>query len=144
MSRVLLRAPSLPSCVHVIWRNPSGRRKSGYILRSLDLDRFNVARPKFVKVVNKYFQLKKFIDAMDADKDESIDADFRTGVYLGVGWTHILLSMLPGYLRKPIGFLGYEANRKTGLKLLEQNGGWSSDPAELPIPKGSLTSRPSI
>ena len=77
-------------------------------------------------------------------EDESIGADFRSGVHLGAGCTHIILSMLPGNVVKIAGFLGYKGDRKTGLEYLQKNGGWSSDPKKPPIPKGSPTLRPRI
>ena len=88
---------------------------------------------------------------MDADarargepEDKSIDADFRSGVYLGAGCTDIILSMMPGNMIKFADFLGYKGDRKAGLEHLQKNGGWSSDPTKPPIPKGSLTLRPCI
>ena len=88
---------------------------------------------------------------MDADarargkpEDESIDADFRSGVYLGVGCTHIILSMMPEKIIKIAGLLGYKGDRTAGLAYLQKSGGWSSDPTKTPISKGSFTFRPCI
>ena len=77
-------------------------------------------------------------------EDESIDADFRSGVYLGTGCIYIIFSMMPGNVIDIAGFLGYKGDRTAGLEYLQKSGGWSSDPTKPPIPKGSLTLRPCI
>lgn len=75
-------------------------------------------------------------------EDQSIDADFRSGVYLGVGCSHIILSMMPGKILTIVELFGYKGDRMTGLAYLNKNGGWSSDDEQLPVPKGRLTLRP--
>lgn len=75
-------------------------------------------------------------------EDKSIDTDFRSGVYLGVGFSHLILSMMPGKILAIVEFFGYKGDRMTGLAYLNKSGGWSSDSLEPGISKGSLTFRP--
>lgn len=87
-----------------------------------------------------YRQLGKYIDQMDAEaqasgegpEDKSIDVHFRSGVYLGVGISHIIISLMPARLATLVELFGYKGNRHLGLELLQKAGGWikeSSDPA---------------
>lgn len=82
--------------------------------------------------------------ARGESEDESIDVDFRSGVYVGVGCTHLILSMMPGKILTIVELFGYKGDRIIGLDYLNKSGGWSSDPNQPPIPKGSLTVRPCI
>ena len=139
------------SCIQAIGWHSSRRRTSGYTSRFLDLDRFKCCRLNFNTIVGIYRELGEFIDAMDAEarargepQDESIDVDFRSGVYLGVGCTHIILSLLPGKIITIAELFGYKGDRMVGLAYLQKSGGWSSDPEEHPISKGSFTSRPCV
>jgi len=58
--------------------------------------------------------------------DPSIDDHFRAGVYLGLGMSHIVLSLMPGKLLALVELFGYKGDRKHGLELLERPGGWGS------------------
>jgi len=82
-----------------------------------------------------YRQLGAYIDHMDAawasahptsatKEDPSIDAHFRSGVYLGVGMCNIVLSMMPGKLATLVELFGYKGDRKLGLEMLMRAGGW--------------------
>jgi len=80
---------------------------------------------------------------MDADartrgepEDKSIDADFRSGVYLGVGVSHLILSLMPGKIITIVELFGYKGDRMTGLANLNKCGGWSSDLLEPSVSKG--------
>lgn len=57
-------------------------------------------------------------------QDDEIDEDFRSGVYLGMGVTHLVLSLLPGRLVPILELFGYKGERKVALELLEKSGGW--------------------
>jgi len=57
----------------------------------------------------------------------SIDPHFRSGVYLGLGMSHLVLSMMPGKLLALVELFGYKGDRKFGLELLERAGGWSAN-----------------
>jgi hypothetical protein len=74
-------------------------------------------------------------------EDESIDADFRSGVYLGLGTSHLILSSMPGKILTIVELFGYKGDRMTGLAYLSKCGGWSSDSDEPSVSKGSLPSR---
>lgn len=84
---------------------------------------------------NIYRQLGKFIEEADAaaqaagkgPEDSKIDAHLRTGVYLGVGASHLILSMLPSRLLTLIELFGYKGDRAYGLKMLYRAGGWTSE-----------------
>ncbi|TFK32751.1 hypothetical protein BDQ12DRAFT_692043, partial [Crucibulum laeve] len=86
-----------------------------------------------------YRQLGQYIEAVDAEyasahsspssssselEDPSIDADFRSGVYLGVGMCSIILSLMPGKLMTLVELFGYHGDRKKGLEHLMKAGGW--------------------
>ncbi|KAF8512083.1 hypothetical protein BU17DRAFT_54238 [Hysterangium stoloniferum] len=85
--------------------------------------------------VQIYRLLARYMDTMDAESVEAgtgphhpdIDNDFRSGVLLGMGVTHILLSLLPTRISTVMELFGYKGDRKEGLKLLAKAGGWSND-----------------
>ncbi|KAG1827902.1 hypothetical protein EV424DRAFT_1318995 [Suillus variegatus] len=52
---------------------------------------------------------------------------FRSGVYLGLGMSHLVLSMMPGKLLALVELFGYKGDRKFGLELLERAGGWGAN-----------------
>lgn len=58
--------------------------------------------------------------------DPSIDTHFRSGVYLGLGMSHLVLSMMPGKLLALVELFGYKGDRTFGLELLERAGGWGN------------------
>ena len=94
-------------------------------------------------IIGTYRELGEFIEAMDADartrgepEDKSIDADFRSGVYLGVGVSHLILSLMPGKILTIVELFGYKGDRMTGLANLNKCGGWSSDSLEPSVSKG--------
>ncbi|KAI0713075.1 hypothetical protein C8T65DRAFT_646041 [Cerioporus squamosus] len=85
--------------------------------------------------INIYRQLGKYLEAMDAEaqakgkgpEDASIDADFRSGVYLGVGLSNLILSLMPSRLLTIVELFGYRGDRRAGLAYLQKAGGWSKD-----------------
>ncbi|KAF5323980.1 hypothetical protein D9611_008246 [Ephemerocybe angulata] len=85
-----------------------------------------------------YSQLLQYIEAMDAQSiargtgptDTSIDVHFRSGVYLGMGMSNIVLSLMPGKLMTLVELFGYHGDRKLGLELLMKAGGWKEDQDE--------------
>ena len=90
---------------------------------------------------NIYRVLGKYVEEMDAAakgaEDPSIDADFRSGVYLGVGLSNLILSMMPSRLLSLIELFGYKGDRHTGLRLLYKAGGWTKDSKEPTISRGT-------
>ncbi|KAF7799194.1 hypothetical protein EIP86_010425 [Pleurotus ostreatoroseus] len=85
--------------------------------------------------------LGKFLEESDAaaqaqgkPEDTSIDVHFRSGVYLGVGLSHLILSMMPSRLLSLIELFGYKGDRHTGLRLLYKAGGWSKGSDEPGVP----------
>jgi hypothetical protein len=93
-----------------------------------------------------YRQLGKFLDQMDAEarargegpEDKSIDEHFRSGVYLGVGLSHIILSLMPARLATLVELFGYKGNRHAGLALLQKAGGWTKESSEPSVSQGAL------
>ncbi|KAI0085514.1 hypothetical protein BDY19DRAFT_438314 [Irpex rosettiformis] len=87
---------------------------------------------------NIYRQLGKWLDEMDAAaqatgkgaEDPTIDAHLRSGIYLGVGMSHVILSLLPSRLMSLIELFGYKGDRHLGLKILYRAGGWTPDSDE--------------
>ncbi|KAI6030082.1 hypothetical protein EDC04DRAFT_107009 [Pisolithus marmoratus] len=90
-----------------------------------------------------YRQLGKYIEAADAAytashyqnseesldvplEDPSIDRHFRSGVYVGLGLSHLALSLMPSRLLTIVEMFGYRGDRMEGLRLLEKVGGWTS------------------
>ena len=118
------------------------------IFSDVDPDRFNFYRLNLKTIIGIYRELGEFIEAMDAEaqargepEDQSIDADFRSGVYLGVGCTHLILSLMPGKILAIVELFGYKGDRMAALAYLNKCGGWSSDSDEPSISKGSLILR---
>ena len=89
---------------------------------------------------NTYRQLGKFLEEVDAaapgGTDTSIDAHFRSGVYLGVGMSNLILSILPSRLLALIELFGYKGDRQTGLEMLYKAGGWTQESSEPSIGVG--------
>ncbi|TCD63844.1 hypothetical protein EIP91_004886 [Steccherinum ochraceum] len=87
---------------------------------------------------NIYRQLGRYIEQADAEaaargkgpEDRTIDPHFRTGVYLGVGSSNLMLSMMPSRLLSLIELFGYKGDRHVGLNLLYKAGGWSQSSSE--------------
>ena len=85
--------------------------------------------------INIYRQLGKYLEAVDAEaqaqgkgpEDLSVDADFRSGVYLGVGLSNLVLSMMPAKLLTIVELFGYKGDRHAGLAYLQRAGGWTTN-----------------
>ena len=85
-----------------------------------------------------YKSLLKFLDTVDAEaeargeglEDKSIDAHFRSGVYLGNGVLNMILSLMPGKLQTLAELLGYKGDRQLALRYLSLPGGWTKDSPE--------------
>ena len=94
--------------------------------------------------INVYRQLGQFVEAADAEarargevEDTSIDAHFRSGVYLGVGMSNVILSLMPSKVLTIIELFGYKGDRHAGLDYLMKPGGWSNDRAEPAVSVGT-------
>ncbi|KAF8623319.1 hypothetical protein AX17_007460 [Amanita inopinata Kibby_2008] len=88
-------------------------------------------------LIGIYRQLGQYLDTLDAEarangdpQDNSIDHHFRSGVYLGLGMSHIILSLMPSRLQTLVELFGYKGDRHLGLSLLMKAGGWSHDSDE--------------
>jgi len=55
---------------------------------------------------------------------ELMDDDFRSGVYLGMGMVHLILSLLPSRVLPILELFGYKGDRTVALRMLEKAGGW--------------------
>ena len=84
-----------------------------------------------------YRHLSQYLDTMDAEarargetEDTTIDHHFRSGVYLGMGMSHLVLSLIPGKLQTLVELFGYKGDRHLGLELLMRAGGWSREHGE--------------
>ena len=94
---------------------------------------------------NIYRVLGKYLEEVDAaarasgkgTEDTTIDPDFRSGVYLGVGLSNLILSMMPSRLLSLIELFGYKGDRHVGLKLLYKAGGWTQESDEPSISYGT-------
>lgn len=78
--------------------------------------------------ITVYRALGQFVTNADArhpsGRDPNIDEHFRSGVDLGNGCSHLVLSLLPARLAAVIELFGYKGDRDLGLKLLMRPGGW--------------------
>lgn len=87
--------------------------------------------------IGVYKSLLKYIEIVDAEavargegpNDKSVDAHFRSGVYLGNGMLNLVLSLMPGKLQTLVELLGYKGDRHVALELLALSGGWSVESA---------------
>ncbi|KAH0580181.1 hypothetical protein H2248_001704 [Termitomyces sp. 'cryptogamus'] len=77
-------------------------------------------------------------------EDPTIDAHFRSGVYLGVGMCNIILSLIPGKLATLVELFGYKGDRTYGLDLLMRAGGWSTDRSESAAEPGVSTTHEGV
>ena len=92
-----------------------------------------------------YRQLGKYVEQMDTEaqargegpEDKSIDVHFRSGVYLGVGMSHVIISLMPARLATLVELFGYKGNRHLGLSLLQKSGGWTKELPEPAISQGA-------
>ncbi|KAG2355431.1 hypothetical protein BDR07DRAFT_1453781 [Suillus spraguei] len=66
-------------------------------------------------------------DIEETPPQSTIDPHFRSGVYLGLGMSHLVLSMMPGKILALVELFGYKGDRKFGLELLERAGGWGAN-----------------
>ncbi|KAL1743719.1 hypothetical protein HDZ31DRAFT_83230 [Schizophyllum fasciatum] len=82
-------------------------------------------------IMNSYRQLAKFIEAMDDEgRADEVDKHFRSGVYLGIGASNLILSLMPARLLTIVELFGYKGDRKFGLEMLQKAGGWTADSEE--------------
>lgn len=85
--------------------------------------------------VQIYRLLSRYLEVMDAEslaagtgpQHPDVDNDFRSGVLLGMGVTHLLLSLLPSRITTVMELFGYKGDRRVGLETLAKAGGWSPD-----------------
>ena len=93
--------------------------------------RYPCCRPNLRTAMSIYGQLGRYLEAADASdgplEDPSIDMHFRSGVYLGVGVSHLFLSMMPARLLATIELFGYRVDRREGLRMLYRAGGWDAN-----------------
>jgi hypothetical protein len=92
-----------------------------------------------------YRQLGKYLEQVDAEaqargegpEDKSVDVHFRSGVHLGVGLSHIILSLMPARLASLVELFGYKGDRYLGLALLQKAGGWTNESPEPSVSQGA-------
>ncbi|KAI6115020.1 hypothetical protein EV401DRAFT_1978191 [Pisolithus croceorrhizus] len=94
-------------------------------------------------ILSTYQQLGRYLEAADAAytashcqdssdslgvllEDPSIDRHFRSGVYVGLGLSHLALSLMPSRILTIVEMFGYRGDRMEGLRLLGKVGGWNS------------------
>ncbi|QRW14055.1 tetratricopeptide repeat protein 39B [Ceratobasidium sp. AG-Ba] len=83
-------------------------------------------------VVAIYRTLNALLEDYDEKKQKGklpenaidIDSDFRSGVYLGMGMSLLVFSMIPSRIVIFAGLLGYKGDRFEALRLLRKAGGW--------------------
>lgn len=85
-------------------------------------------------MITIYRNLGQYIDTMDSEarargepEDTTIDRHFRSGVYLGLGMSNIILSLMPAKLQTIVELFGYRGDRQLGLQSLMKAGGWSTE-----------------
>ncbi|MCO5565320.1 hypothetical protein L7F22_018993 [Adiantum nelumboides] len=86
-----------------------------------------------------YRSLSKYVEWADerasGARDQTIDEDFRSGVYLGNGLISMILGLLPGKVLKIMEVFGYTGDTKWALKTLARAGEWTqkSDKPGMPV-----------
>ncbi len=60
---------------------------------------------------------------------ESLDEDFKSGVYLGNGLISMILGLVPGKVLKIMEVFGYTGDTAWAMKTLSKAGQWSDDPS---------------
>ncbi|KIY49684.1 hypothetical protein FISHEDRAFT_40551 [Fistulina hepatica ATCC 64428] len=85
--------------------------------------------------INTYRLLGQYLETVDAEyraahpldsNDPSVDKHFRSGVYLGVGASHLAISLMPSRVMSIVEIFGYyKGDRRKGLHLLAKAGGWN-------------------
>ncbi|KAG7451588.1 uncharacterized protein BT62DRAFT_984650 [Guyanagaster necrorhizus] len=97
---------------------------------------------------NIYRSLYKYVTTMDAASptgyDDSIDAHFRSGVYLGTGMSSLVITLMPAKVLTVVELFGYHGDRTEALSLLCKAGGWTSDSDEPTISESEEGVRRSI
>ncbi|KAG9126382.1 hypothetical protein FRC07_003657 [Ceratobasidium sp. 392] len=86
-------------------------------------------------VVAIYRTLYNFLEDYDEAKISNkpnptsivIDNEFRSGVYLGMGMSLLVFSMIPSRIVIFAGMLGYKGDRFEALRLLRKAGGWGTE-----------------
>ncbi|CAE6371506.1 unnamed protein product [Rhizoctonia solani] len=78
-----------------------------------------------------YSFLEEFDEQVLANKKPKsaasiLDADFRSGVYLGMGMCLLVFSLIPSRVVVFADLLGYKGDRMEALKLLRKAGGWGT------------------
>lgn len=79
---------------------------------------------------NTYRTLQKFLVAAQEEELE-LDDHFTSGVALGIGLFHIMISLLPTSVMKVVEFIGFTNDRALGLQTLKEVGRWEQ--AEITI-----------
>lgn len=85
-----------------------------------------------------YRSLSKYVEWADdkaGGRDDSIDEDFRSGVYLGNGLISMILGLLPGKVLKIMEVFGYSGDTQWALKTLARAGAWSPTKSQPGMPK---------
>lgn len=75
-----------------------------------------------------YRSLSKYVEWADdkaGGRDNKIDEDFRSGVFLGNGLISMILGLLPGKVLKIMEVFGYTGDTKWALKTLARAGEWT-------------------
>lgn len=87
--------------------------------------------------------LHGFVDLMDGESlsghDDSIDEDFRSGVFFGNGLISMILSILPSKLLKVMELFGFTGDAQYALETLMKGGQWTrgvKDPGMDPAKEG--------
>jgi hypothetical protein len=90
-----------------------------------------------------YRSLSKYVEWADdkaGGRDDKIDEDFRSGVFLGNGLISMILGLLPGKVLKIMEVFGYTGDTKWALKTLARAGEWTqkSDQPGMPIEREGI------
>lgn len=96
-------------------------------------------------LINIYRQLYRYIQTVDEEykdgpQDPSVDEHFRSGVYLGMGLSTLILSLLPGKLLSIVEIFGWRGDRQEALEILARAGGWTKESDEPSISSGGFLS----
>ncbi|EST07552.1 Outer membrane protein, IML2, mitochondrial/Tetratricopeptide repeat protein 39 [Kalmanozyma brasiliensis GHG001] len=76
-----------------------------------------------------YRSLQKYVEWTE-EKNESLDEDFKSGVYLGNGLISMILGLVPGKVLKIMEVFGYTGDTAWAMKTLSKAGQWSDNPKQ--------------
>ncbi|WFD35774.1 hypothetical protein MCUN1_002636 [Malassezia cuniculi] len=90
---------------------------------------FTILR-NMMQMIEKADSSKHLSDVTGGSRNDVVDEHLRSGVYFGNGISMMILSLFPARLLRFIEGMGFSADRRRALDLLQRVGGWSKSQAK--------------